>query len=117
MSQFCGSFCALINRSLLTVILYCATDRDADSEASDTPANATQAIARSVRLRCGMTVPPMKPTCGWSAALKEQESYRGSVARATPHRDRQPYRLSAKSSERSECEEDHARSGLISQDH
>src|SRR5215470_15380613 len=56
MSQFCGSFAALINRSLLTVILYCAAGWDAVSTVIDTPAIAAQAMVTSLRLRCCMTV-------------------------------------------------------------
>src|SRR6266446_446208 len=51
MSQFCGSFEALINRSLLTVILYCAAGSDAVSAVIDTPVRAVQAAMTSLRLR------------------------------------------------------------------
>src|SRR5213080_670531 len=61
MSQFCGSFAALINRSLLTVILYCAASWDAVSTVIETPAIAAQAKVTSLRLRYCMTAPPMKP--------------------------------------------------------
>src|SRR5438477_8196455 len=55
MSQFCGSFCALSRRSLLTVILYCAPSGEAVSAAIDTPANAAQAKLRSRKPRCCMS--------------------------------------------------------------
>jgi len=43
MSQFCGSFCALTSRSLLTVSLYSAAGADATRAASETPARPMQA--------------------------------------------------------------------------
>src|SRR5215470_17687139 len=65
MSQFCGSFAALSNRSLLTVILYCAAGWEAASMVIDTPAIAAQATVTSLRLRYCMTAPPLKPVrCG-----------------------------------------------------
>src|SRR5437016_13908355 len=51
MSQCCGSFEALINRSLLTVILYCAAGSDAVSAMIDTPVRAARAAVTSLRLR------------------------------------------------------------------
>src|SRR5258705_13158703 len=66
MSQFCGSFTALSNPSLLTVILYCAAVWDVASMVIDTPAIAAQAMVTSLQQRYCMTAPPKKPTvrCG-----------------------------------------------------
>src|SRR6266545_4014343 len=66
MSQFCGSFAALSNRSLLTVILYCAAVWDAANTVIDTPAIVAQAMVTSLRQRYCMTAPPIRPTvrCG-----------------------------------------------------
>src|SRR5262245_25671437 len=61
MSQFCGSLAALSNRSLLTVILYCAAVWDAASAMIDTPAIVAQAMVTTFRLRYCMTAPPLKP--------------------------------------------------------
>src|SRR5262245_64128443 len=71
MSQFCGSFAALSNRSLLTVILYCAPVCDAASAMIDTPAIAAQATVTNFRLRYCMTGPPMMPPvlCGRRVAV------------------------------------------------
>src|SRR5215467_4309844 len=71
MSQFCGSLAALINRSLSTVILYCAAACDAASTMIDTPAIAAQAMVTSLPLRCCMIAPPLKPTvrCGHRVAV------------------------------------------------
>src|SRR5262245_46513386 len=54
MSQFCGSFCALSNRSLLTVILYCASSGETASAAIETPAKAAQAKRIRVQACCCM---------------------------------------------------------------
>src|SRR3954470_19336807 len=80
MSQFCGSFAALSNRSLLTVILYCAAVCDAAHTVIDTPAIAAQAMVTSLRLRYCMTAPPMKPAvhCG---RLRVNESKRWLLRR------------------------------------
>src|ERR1700690_2079107 len=55
MSQFCGSFCALISRSLLTVILYCANAATA-SEAERPPARI--AILKRFNAPGCMDLPP-----------------------------------------------------------
>src|SRR5215471_6246932 len=81
MSQFCGSLAALINRSLLTVILYCAAACDAASTMIDTPAIATQAMETSLRLRLRycMTAPSHEtaralrsPRCGRHSADRNE---------------------------------------------
>src|SRR5882757_2396038 len=77
MSQFCGSFTAFSNRSLLTVILYCAAVWDVASMVIDTPAIAAQAMVTSLRLRCCMTAPPLKPPvrCGRLRIIESTPSY------------------------------------------
>src|SRR5215813_1188980 len=81
MSQFCGSLAALINRSLLTVILYCAAACDAASTMIDTPAIAAQAMVTSLRLRLRycMTAPSHEadgalrsPRCGRHSADRNE---------------------------------------------
>src|SRR5262249_42652883 len=76
MSQFCGSFAALINRSLLTVIFYFAAVWDAASPAIDPTAIAAQAMVTSFRLRYCILLPPMLPPvrCG---RLRVSESMLG----------------------------------------
>src|SRR5437588_859981 len=59
MSQFCGSLAALISRSLLTVILYCAAGWEAVSAVIDTPAHAAQAIVTNLRPGYCMLLPPL----------------------------------------------------------
>src|SRR5436309_2171139 len=81
MSQFCGSFAALINRSLLTVILYCAAGSLAVSTVIDTPAIAAQAMVTSLRLRYCMTAPSHEaaralrsPRCGRHSTDRTENS-------------------------------------------
>src|SRR5882724_9078906 len=64
MSQFCGSFCALSSRSLLTVSLYSAAGADATSAATDRLANAMQLSAAQLSpnrllIPWGTTRPPL----------------------------------------------------------
>src|SRR5215470_1716267 len=91
MSQFCGSLAALSNRSLLTVILYCAAAWEAANTVIDTPAMAAQTMATILPLRCCMTAPPLSRPC---------------VAVGTADRNKNTTREAAKGQRRVEPESD-----------